>query len=229
LPGHRGRNVPAETKPTVYYTSGYNQPTAPRQAGPVSNIVERRAITAIAPRPTVPTAQTDDPTSTTKVVDPKVEDPKVVDPTGPAVAKEPRSFFDLEEIRAALAAITARFELERGGLKGTRSGLQRAFELLSGRIGKDRSRTLRESKAASSGSGRIRSGLFLRDQAEINDEFADTLIRARAASDVQITPIEQLLGSLNARRDAERAKEARSIGREQMATREEIARALELV
>lgn len=141
----------------------------------------------------------------------------------------PRSFFDLEEIRAALDAITARFELERGQLTSRREALGRAMQLLMGRLDKERDRTLLDNKARNSGSGRIRSGLFLKDQARIADTFADQVARARGEQDAQLSPIQEALRTLNARREAEREVEARRIAREQLATQAEIARALELV
>ncbi len=143
--------------------------------------------------------------------------------------REPTSYFDLNEIRAALEAIAAQFELERGDLNSRKSALARAMELLMGRLGREETRSLRESKARSSGSGRIRSGLFLRDQAEIAETFAAQRARAASERDAQLSPIQRALSTLNARREAAQAAEARRIAREQAATQAEIARALELI
>lgn len=141
----------------------------------------------------------------------------------------PVSFFNLDEIRAALDAISANFELERGQLEGSRGSIGRALELLLAKQDQDRAFLLRENKARNSGSGRIRSGLFLRDQGQIVDTFADQAVRARAETDAKLNPILLALSTLNARRDAAKSAEARRIGREQLATQEEIARALELI
>jgi hypothetical protein len=135
----------------------------------------------------------------------------------------------MDEINAALAAISARYDYEGQGLRNQQGALERAFELLRSNLDEDRDRALFESKARSGGSGRIRSGLFLQDQARISDEFADQLVRARAAKTAQVAPIIQALGSLEARRDAERAASARTIAREMVGSKEAIAAALELV
>lgn len=149
----------------------------------------------------------------------------------PAPAPPPKTLdrFQLDEIEAALSAISARYDYERQGLSNQQSAIGRAFELLMDQMDEDEKRALFENKARSGGSGRIRSGLFLKDQARIDDAFADQAVRARAERDSKLSPIQQALGSLAARRDAERAAEARAIAREMLGTQEAIAQALELV
>lgn len=137
--------------------------------------------------------------------------------------------FQLSEIEAVLDAIGARYDYEGQALHGQKESLLGAFKLLMQEQEKQKAQTLHESKAKSSGSGRIRSGLFLKDQSRIADAFADQLIRAQAERDAQLSPLQQALGSLQAREDAEKAAKAREIALEQLGTQEALAQALALV
>lgn len=147
----------------------------------------------------------------------------------PAAPADPLSAFQMDEINAALQAITDRYEYQRTGLTNQVSGIERAFTLLRDQMSEEEEQDLFNSKAVAGGSGRINSGFFLQDQTRIADTYADQLVRARAEKNASLSPIQQSLGSINARRDAERAAEARRIAREMVGSKEAIAAALELV
>lgn len=151
---------------------------------------------------------------------------------GGAAQPAPRKFledFELEEIESALAAINAQFGREGTGLENQKNAISRAFTLLSDQFGEQETRQLDLSKERAAGGGRIRSGLFLNEQADIADEFADRLTRARAEKDAQLSPIQQALATLEARREEAREQRARQIAQQRLGTREAIAQALGLV
>lgn len=147
-------------------------------------------------------------------------------------AVERRKFledFELEEIESALAAINAKFGREETGLENQQNAIARAFTLLSDQFGEQETRQLDLSKERAAGGGRIRSGLFLNEQADIADEFADRLTRARAEKSAQLSPIEQALATLEARREEAREQRARQIAQQRLGTREAMAQAIGLV
>lgn len=147
----------------------------------------------------------------------------------PAAPADPLSAFQMDEINAALQAITDRYEYQRTGLTNQVNGIERAFNLLRDQMSEEEKRDLFNNKAVAGGSGRINSGFFLQDQTRIADTYADQLVRARAEKNANLSPLQQSLGSIDARRDAERAAEARRIAREMVGSKEAIAAALELV
>lgn len=149
--------------------------------------------------------------------------------TGAAPKKKKLSKFELSEIQAVLDAIGARYDYEGQALRGQKQSLIGAFRLLKQQQEKEEAQALHESEQRAAGSGRIRSGLFLKDQSRIADAFADQLVRARAERDSQLSPLQQALGSLKAREEAEAAAKAREIALEQLGTQEALAQALALV
>lgn len=148
----------------------------------------------------------------------------------PALENSPAlSAFQMDEINAALDAINARFGFEGQALGNERGGIERAFERLRAELAETQDQAQSELSSRAGGSGRIFSGFFLNDQARLADDFADQEERALAERNARLAPILQALGSLDARQEAARALEARTIAREMVGTQEAIAAALGLV
>jgi hypothetical protein len=150
-------------------------------------------------------------------------------PVGAESSAGQPSSLDIEEIKSALAAITARTNLTRGSLEDERGSVNRAFGFLRERLGKQRGDELRGFKSEASGRGILRSGLFLRGSGRISENYAKAESEAVADRDARLRGIASSLSQLTAVEKAERAAEARRLAKEQVGTKEAIAKALQLV
>lgn len=137
--------------------------------------------------------------------------------------------FELDEISAALAAISGQYGMQRTGLVGQQSALRRAYEMFQGRLGTERDIALERSQEMAGGSGRLRSGGFLRGQTDIASGFAQQLVDALRNRDAELSTTQQALGGSETQENLARAARAREIAREMLGSEEAIAEALKLV
>lgn len=137
--------------------------------------------------------------------------------------------FELPEIPLNLAHIAARFERERIDLRNRKAAIARAFELLEADLAEQEAKELERSKELAAGRGRIRSGLFVEEQADVADRFFDARTRGRADKESRITPIEQALSTIDARRAAAEADRVREVAQQQLAIQAQLAQMGQLV
>lgn len=137
--------------------------------------------------------------------------------------------FKLPEIPLNLAHIAARFERERIDLRNRKAAIARAFELLEADLAEQEAKELERSKELAAGRGRIRSGLFVEEQADVVDRFFDARTRGRADKESRITPIEQALSTIDARRAAAEADRVREVAQQQLAIQAQLAQMGQLV
>lgn len=147
----------------------------------------------------------------------------------PAPPTNPLAGLDLDEIRAALDAISGMFELQRGNLSVEQENALNAFNMLKERINLAQTAAVDQARSSAAGRGLLRSGLYLNTVADIGEEAADQLTQATAERAARQRAIQQQIAGLTAQEKAERMARARQLAREQVGTKEAIAAALELV
>ena len=144
-------------------------------------------------------------------------------------ASAPERSLDLDEITAALEAISAMFNLQEGELTAEQQAARQAFDFLKqGLLGAER-RAIDQTTNQAAGRGILRSGLYLTETGRIKEDVAGQINQARAEKLARERAIQQRLAGLDTAEAAQRAQEARRIAKEQVGTKEAIARALELV
>lgn len=136
---------------------------------------------------------------------------------------------DLLEIRQALAAISAKANLARGGLVAQRGATNRGFQMLDEQMGDARLDALVGAKSGAAGRGLLRSGLFLRETGDIAEDFAQQRAGAVAERNARLREIAAQLSGITAQEKADRASTARQLARAQVGPKGDIARALKLV
>lgn len=153
----------------------------------------------------------------------------------PPAAKTPRAVpppprqLDMGEITAALDAISAMFDLQTGELSAEMQAARQAFDFLKQGLLGAQERAIEQTRNVAAGRGILRSGLFLNETGRLQEKAAGQINQAAAARAARERAIQQRISGLSAAEAAQRAQEARRIAKEQVGTKEAIARALELV
>lgn len=150
--------------------------------------------------------------------------PGRVAPATPAPTPE----LDVEEITAALDAISAMFNFQKGELTTEQEAALRGFDFLKTRLLQNRERAEEATTDQAAGRGLLRSGLYLREVGRLGSETASNIAQARAEKNAKVQAISRAVGNLEAQEEAERVAQARSLAREQVGTKEAIAQALKL-
>lgn len=140
-----------------------------------------------------------------------------------------RSNFDLEEIQAALTALSSVFNLQEGQLEVERDQIGRLFENLQRSIFDARDEAIEQDTNLAAGRGILRSGLYLKHIGRLGEATSEQIAEARGERDARLQGIARQLGGLEAQEQAERAVTARNLAQNQLATKEQLARALQLV
>jgi hypothetical protein len=136
---------------------------------------------------------------------------------------------DLDAIRSALAAISARFNLQEGQLSAEDEATRRAFTFLDEQFADRKSEALTGIQSDAAGRGILRSGLFLRSQGRTSEGFAKQRSQALSERDARLRGISTTLANLAAQEETEKVERARALATEQVGTAEAIARAIKLV
>jgi hypothetical protein len=150
-------------------------------------------------------------------------------PAPAAVATPPPPVLDLGAIRDALAAISANFRFKEGELTSEQEAIQRALGYLMEQFSEGREAAMTGLQSEAAGRGLLRSGLFLREAGDTEEQFARETSRAHADAGGRMAGIERNLANMKAQEQAQRANEARRLAQQQVGTQEAISRALQLV
>lgn len=154
-------------------------------------------------------------------------------PAPAAAARTPTpeelSKFNIDEITAALNALSSVFGLKRGELETDQEAAGRFFNILRRGLLENQDLLEESTTDEAAGKGILRSGLYLNRIGEIGEQTAEQLAQARKDRDARLAAISRSLGGLKSQEEAERAVTARNLAKEQLATKEQLSQALQLV
>ena len=136
---------------------------------------------------------------------------------------------NLDEINAALEAISAMFAAQEGELTAEQQAARQAFQFLRDSIFRSRDLALEQQLGDFAGRGIARSGIALEQQARLAEQASTQVSHAQAQKAARERAIERQIATLEATEERQRAEEARRLANEQVGTQEAIARALQLV
>jgi len=200
--------------------------TGGRGSGRTTRLTRSRATTS-APAPRIAPPVSIAPVSRVGAAPAITAAPPAAAPA--AQVPVPASLFDVDEIRAALDAISSVFDLQTGELSEQQLAARRAFDFLRDNLLGARAEAIELTAGEAAGRGLLRSGLYLGEVGRISSQTAEQTAQARSERDARLAAIARQTAGLAAQEEAERAVAARQLAKQQLATKEQLAQVLKLV